>query len=211
MKPTTFPISLNPSEQAGISTDLELIICATANRYLMDQYKEGRLSVESVRKILDFWKSKARAQVIEFQYDQATQRDLIALNVKTFRFFGERAGNILHINTVLWTWRENAREMSVRTFCAADSVIQKQLNDTYKLLELLGAHTVTFLALQELHSHFNRSVHKVQNERLAKKATETAATPIGVEHHWSPPTTFDKTRTRSKGSDPGPYDGSRQR
>jgi len=128
----------------------------------------------------------------------------------SFSFFGDKANNILQVNAVLWTWRENAREMSVRTFCAADSVIQKQLHDTYKVLELLGAHTITFLALQELHSHFNRCVHKVQNERLAREAAEAATQPAGVEHHWSPPTNFDSTRTRSKGSDPGTYSGCRR-
>ena len=43
-----------------------------------------------------------------------------------------------------------AKEMGVRTFCAPDSQVRKHLHDAHKILEMLGAPLVTFLALQEL-------------------------------------------------------------
>lgn len=179
---STIPVSMSPPQQSALYNELELIILSTANKYLMLQYGENRMSVESVRTVTEYWRGKGRPQVIEFQYDQATQRDLIVANQKTFRFHGEKAGNALQISGMLYNWKENAREMSIRTFCAPDSVIQKQLHDTYKILELLGGEVVTFLALQEIHAAFIRQVQRAKETRDAK-----ASYPFGVERVWIPP------------------------
>jgi hypothetical protein len=87
---------------------------------------------------------------VEFQFDQATQRDLILYNIRTFKFHGESAINVVILNGSLYNWKAVAKEMSVRTFCTADSVIRKHMHDAHKILEMLGAPLVTFLAFQEL-------------------------------------------------------------
>lgn len=190
---STIPVSLSPPQQSALYNELELIILSTANKFLMLQYAENRMSVESVKIVTEYWRGKGRPQVIEFQYDQATQRDLIVANQKTFRFHGEKAGNALQISGMLYNWKENAREMSIRTFCAPDSVIQKQLHDTYKILELLGAEVVTFLALQEIHAAFTRQVQRAKEIRNAK-----ASVSCGVERVWIPPSERSSLGTRER-------------
>lgn len=163
------------------------MICATANYYLNIQKDEGRMSVESVAKIMQFWTSKNRAQVIEFQFDQATQRDLILYNLKSFRFYGPNADNIVSMNSMMQSWKTLAREMAVRTFCTPDSVIRKHLHDIYKILEMLGAPLVTFLAFQEIQI---KALKTMRDEQQCRN--ECGAIKFGVEMRWEPPVRTSK-------------------
>ena len=92
---------------------MELMICATANSYLSLQQHQGRMSVESLTKVTQWWASKNRPQVIEFMFDQATQRDLVLYNLKTFRFYGAHYDDILAINSMMQSWKSLAKEMWV--------------------------------------------------------------------------------------------------
>ncbi|KAL8982775.1 MAG: hypothetical protein Q9205_002808, partial [Flavoplaca limonia] len=148
--PSKFPVSLSPPEQAKFYSEAELMICATANKYLITQQEEGRMSYESIKKITDLWSQKNRPQVIEFMFDQLTQRDLILYNLNTFRFYGPNAENLVSMHGMMQAWKTLAKEMSVRTFCCGDSTIRKQMQDIYKILEMLGAPMVTFLAFQQI-------------------------------------------------------------
>ena len=158
------------------------MICATANQYLMTQRTENRMSLESIAKITDFWTSKNRPQVIEFMFDQATQRDLVLYNLKTFRFYGPNAENPISMNAMMSSWKVLAKEMSVRTFCQPDSVIRKHMHDCYKILEMLGAPLVTFLAFQEIQVKALKLIKEKQQHR-----EEYENIPFGVEMRWSPP------------------------
>ena len=163
---STFPISLDPPTQAKLYSEMELMICVTANKFLLEQYKEGRISVDSVTKVTNFWASKNRPQVIQFQFDQATQRDLILYNLKTFKFHGDCAVNVVLLNATLHNWKAVAKEMSVRTFCTPDSVIRKHMHDMLKILEMLGAPLVTFLAFQELQLNVLALMKEEQEKKL---------------------------------------------
>jgi hypothetical protein len=176
------PISLDPPAQAKLYCEVELMICVTANNYLLQQRKEGRMSVESLTKVVEAWQNKGRPQVVEFQFDQATQRDLILYNLKTFHFHGERADNVLTINSMMFGWKTIAKEMSIRTFCYPDSVIRKHLHDIYKILELLGAPLTTFLAFQELQV---KTLNLMRDEQ--KKRLERSQIAFGQERVWHPP------------------------
>ncbi|PLN83118.1 hypothetical protein BDW42DRAFT_192469 [Aspergillus taichungensis] len=143
-------ISLDPLTQAKLYSDLEVILCVSANRFLVEQYNDGHLSKESIKKIINFWCSKNRPQVAEFQFDQATQRRLIMLNLRTLQFHGENTTNPVLIYSNLHNWKAIVKEMSVRTFCSPDSVIRKHMHDIHKLLNMLGAPVATFLAFEDL-------------------------------------------------------------
>lgn len=147
---SSFPVSLLPPYQAKVYSEIELMICVTANAYLIREKQAGRMSTESIKKVKTYWTSKNRPQVVEFQYDQMTQRDLVLDNLTSFKFHGEAAENPLVLNATMYSWKTMAKEMSIRTFCAPDSVIRKHMHDAHKLLEMLGAPLVTFLAFQEL-------------------------------------------------------------
>ncbi len=175
--------------QAKLYSEIELMICATANQYLNVQQQEGRMTVESLTKVTQTWTSKNRPQVIEFMFDQATQRDLVLYNIKTFRFYGPLAENIISMNSMMQSWKTLAKEMSVRTFCTPDAVIRKHMHDTYRILEMLGAPLVTFLAFQEIQI----KVLKVIREKQEKK-DDYEAIKFGVERRWEPPLNTNATR-----------------
>ncbi|KLJ05340.1 hypothetical protein EMPG_11187 [Blastomyces silverae] len=166
---STFPISLDPPTQAKLYSEVELMICVTANKFLLDQHKEGRISVDSVTKVTNFWASKNRPQVVQFQFDQLTQRDLVIYNLRTFKFHGECAQNVVALNATLRNWKAIAKEMSVRTFCTPDSVIRKHMHDTHKILEMLGAPLVTFLAFQELQVNTLSLMKREQEKKMQGK------------------------------------------
>lgn len=159
---STFPISLNPAQQADVYSDVELLICNAANTFLMHQYQNCRISVDSLKKVTDYWKGKGRPQVMEFHYDQSTQRDLIVANQKNFRFFGPNANDPLRINAMLYAWKHDAREMSVRTFCYPDSLIRNHIRDSFMILDFLGGHPAQYLTLYEVRAKFGRWVEEAQ-------------------------------------------------
>ena len=84
-------VLLDPPYQAKLYAEIELMISVTANKYLLDQKTFGRMSVESVEKIVKWWKSKGRPQVVDFQFDLMTQCNLVLANINTFRFYGPHA------------------------------------------------------------------------------------------------------------------------
>ncbi len=157
------------------------MISATANQYLMTQAQEGRMSVESLQKVTQSWMAKNRPQVVEFQFDQLTQHELVQANLRTFRFYGAHAENVITLNTMMISWRTMAKEMSVRTFCTPDSVIRKQLHDCYKVLEMLGAPVVTFLAFQEIQVRALATMRDQQRRR-----EQYASMKFGMERKWEP-------------------------
>ncbi|KAL6719333.1 hypothetical protein ACLMJK_003572 [Lecanora helva] len=178
-----FHVSLDPPMQAKLYSEIELMICATANQYLNVQQQHGRMSVESLTKVVQWWASKNRPQVIEFMFDQATQRDLVLYNIKTFRFYGANANDVVSMNTMMQSWKTLAKEMSIRTFCTPDIVIKKQMHDLYKILEMLGAPLVTFLAFQEIQV---KALRIMEDEQQKKK--DYQAVKFGIERRWEPPT-----------------------
>jgi hypothetical protein len=182
---STFPISLDPPTQAKILSEMEVMICVTANKFLMMQYEEGRMSVESVAKVTSFWASRNRPQVLEFQFDQSTQRDLILHNIKSFRFFGEAGSNAIVLNGTLYNWKAVSKEMSIRTFCTPDSVIRKHMHDTHKILEMLGAPLVTFLAFQELQVKTLALIKEEQKKKLQRSKDH------GVTKEYIPPSLIE--------------------
>ncbi|KAL8696932.1 MAG: hypothetical protein Q9224_002543 [Gallowayella concinna] len=180
-----YPVSLSPPEQAKFYCDAELMICATANKYLVIQHEEGRMSHESIKKVTDIWAQKNRPQVIEFMFDQLTQRDLILYNLKTFRFYGPNAESLVRMHGMMHAWKTLAREMSIRTFCTGDSTIRKQIQDIYKILEMLGAPMVTFMAFQQIQINALKTMREQQRLR-----DEYEAIKFGVERKWEPPGGF---------------------
>jgi hypothetical protein len=181
---STPPVSIDPPYQAKVYSEMELMICVTANKYLMREFTVGRISAESVTKVSSYWSSKNRPQVIEFQYDQATQRDLILYNLMTLKFHGESAGSPLVLNATMYSWKTMAKEMNVRTFCAPDSQVRKHMHDAHKILEMLGAPLVTFLAFQELQlktlAKIADGVKKMEAKRREERRKEIEG---GAETH----------------------------
>ncbi|RAL04689.1 uncharacterized protein BO80DRAFT_346787, partial [Aspergillus ibericus CBS 121593] len=164
---STIPISLDPPTQAKLYSEMEVMICVSANKFLLEQYNEGRLSEESIRKVTNYWGAKNRPQVIEFQFDQATQRRLILSNIRTLRFSGECSTNPVLLKSNLNNWKAVSKEMSVRTFCAPDSAIRKHMHDIHELLDMLDAPLVTYITFEELQMR-TLSLMKVHLEKLCQ-------------------------------------------
>jgi hypothetical protein len=165
-------ISLPPPEQARIYMEVELMLIHTANTFLMSQFSQGRIDVDSIKKTVDAWKSKGRPLVIEFMYDQATQRELVVANQHNFRFHGPTAGSEIRISSMLYNWKQVASLMSIRTFCSADTVIMKLLFDIEQVLELLGAAEPLMLRLQQIRGTANQNIRDARHNREVKEAIQ---------------------------------------
>ncbi|KAE8375599.1 hypothetical protein BDV26DRAFT_294904 [Aspergillus bertholletiae] len=168
---SVIPISLNPPIQAMLYSELEVMICVSANSFLVQQYDECRLSGESIKRIKGYWGSKNRPPVIEFQFDQATQQRLISDNKRTLRFHGESSTNPVLLNSNLHNWKAIVKEMRIRTFCTPDSMIRKHMHDVYKLLDMLGAPIATLVVCQKLYmralplmGNYAETCHSVDNQ-----------------------------------------------
>jgi len=153
--PSTFPITLAPYSQGQLYMELELLLTVETNRFILHEFTYGRVSTDSVRKIVDIWRHKGRPQVIGFRYDLATQRDLVILNMDTMHFVGIGIGSgngIGHTKllSVLAAWKKLAKEISIRTFCQPDSAVKKHFWDAEKVLELVDASSDGMMAFQEL-------------------------------------------------------------
>lgn len=184
---STFPVSLNPAQQADVYSDVELLICNAANTFLMHQYQNCRMSVDSLKKVTDFWRGKGRPQVMEFHYDQSTQRDLIVANQKNFRFFGPNANDPLRVNAMLYAWKNDAREMSIRTFCYPDSLIRNHIRDSFMILDFLGGHPAQYLTLYEVRAKFTCWVEEAQQLLAASCSAGSWAEKGGMTSHGSFP------------------------
>ncbi|KAE8453493.1 hypothetical protein EG329_010354 [Mollisiaceae sp. DMI_Dod_QoI] len=181
-KISVLSVSLGPPEQARILMEVELMLVHTANSFLMNQFSQGRMAVDSIKKTVDAWKSKGRPTVIEFMYDQTTQRDLVAINQHNFRFHGERAGDSIRINSMLYNWKLVANQMAIRTFCDADTVILKLLFDIEQILELLGARDPLLLRLQQIRATANERMRLARQRKDRDSAGQDA--PMGRERTW---------------------------
>lgn len=167
------PISLDPPTQAKLYSELELMLCVSANQFLLNQHKARRISVESFSKTLHDWAAQSRSNVPQFQFDQKTQCELVAANRRTLRFHGECAHSALELSACLRAWAGLAEDMSVRTFCATDSAVRKHLHDALKILEMLGAPSMTFLAFQELQVNALALMKREQERRMSETEPET--------------------------------------
>lgn len=152
--------------------EVELMLVHTANNFLMGQFSQGRIDVDSIKKTVDSWKSKGRPLVIEFMYDQATQRELVIANQNNFRFHGPTAGSEVRIRSMLYNWKQVASLLSIRTFCSADTLITKLLFDTEQVLELLGAAEPLMLRLQQIRATANQNIRSARQNKEVKEAIQ---------------------------------------
>ena len=163
--PSTFPISLDPAHQARVQADTELMIVVSANRYFLREAEAGRLAPNTVAEIRRKWESRNMPQVLEYLFDQGTQYELVMANFKTLHFYGNFAKDVIALNSTLHSWKTLAREMSVRTFCAGDSMISKWMHDAGRVLEILGAPLITFLAFRDLEVKTLARITQKQQQR----------------------------------------------
>ena len=142
------------------------MICTTANNFILKEYYSGRVSQQSIEKVYEFWTSKNRPLVTEFQFDQATQRDLIVANRRSLRFAGESSTNPIMLESNLSNWRVIAQEMNVRTFCLPDSAIRKHLHDTRNILDMLDASIIT---LQQFRNVSNQAQEEMMDGYIKRR------------------------------------------
>lgn len=147
---TNLQVSLDPSCQAKLYADLEVMICTSANDFLLRQYYDGRISQYSVNKVLQQWESKNRPQVYQFHFDQTTQRELILENRRTLDLNGGCSTNVMQFHSSMQSWKAIATEMSARTFCLPDNAIRKNLFEIQQILDMLSAPVSTLRELNDL-------------------------------------------------------------
>lgn len=174
------PVTLTPFLQGDLYFQLELLLNVETNDFLQSEMQAGRLSVNSVKKVVDTWASKGRPLVVGFRYDIVTQRDLVQMNMATMHFAGVSAFTMAKLHSVLAIWRVLAKEISVRTFCQPDGVIRKHLHDAEKVLMLIGAPTTSMAALEEMR---NRVLFEFYHVEKTKRESEGLQS---IDNPWSP-------------------------
>lgn len=175
---STARVSLDPATQAKLYSDMEYMICLSANDFLTRQHGEGRISPESIKKINSYWGSKNRPQVVEFHFDQATQRRLIISNLRNLRFNGECSTNPILLNANLHNWKVIVKEMSVRTFCAPDSAVRKHMHDIHKILDMLDTPVSIFLDFEDLQVRMLSLMNQHLKERYQSGCDNSIASSL---------------------------------
>lgn len=153
MKPS-ISINVDPEAQSEIYSKLELFLCMSANAYLLVQLQNNRfVGNDSIKRFVNFWKSKNRPLVPEFQFDLKTQRDIIVHNLKNFEFPGKYGLDPVMLKSTLDAWGSVISQLNVRTYCWPDSAIRKLFHDVEPILEMLGASKdviATFLEIKQV-------------------------------------------------------------
>lgn len=145
-----FPVSIKSSGQNKLWSELEFMLIETCNNFLKDELEHGRLSRESIIRAKRQWQARSRPQVIEFYYDQATQYEIIIGNLRTIKLYSDSAEDAVMLNSVLHQWKILIRELSVKTLCMPDSIVRRWLHDGRRVLELLGAPSISLAHLDRL-------------------------------------------------------------
>lgn len=142
--------SMDAQTQAKLYSELEVMICSTANAFILHQYYDGRVSQHSIDKVNAAWNAKNNHHVVEFRYDQATQRDLILDNRRNMEFTGDSSRFPITLQSNLLQWKKIAREMTIRTFCLPDCAIRKHLYDLRKIIEMMNPSLETLRTFEDL-------------------------------------------------------------
>ena len=169
------PVSLSPAIQARLFGELELILTTTINTYLKNENAEGRMSLESVEKMVKKWKASHQPLPTEFMFDLGTQLRLVQANCETFRFYGEHQGSSVRIHAMFKAWEGLAKRLNRRTLATPDAEIRKYVADISNILALLGASAETWTTFE-----FWRSAVAVAIEAVGAEERARAATPWGV-------------------------------
>lgn len=167
-------ISCEPSFQASLYSKLELLLSTLANRFLMEEYNASRISRTQATNYVSRWVAMGRAQFTEFNCGQPFQAQIVWELREQLMFFGTYDQRFR--DATLSVWQINAKEMAVKTGCIGDSAMQKHLQDSWKVLELLGGSWEDFEALSKLHISFHDMV------AVAKKRNDS----LGIPHEWNP-------------------------
>jgi hypothetical protein len=143
---------------------LEFLLTTVLNEYITEEFNEGRLEADRLKRVAEEWQRKGHPKVVGFRYDLETQLDLVRMHLHHFRFYS-RAATTAAITAAIDTMRSNARVMRVRTFCVPDTVIAKQLLDSQTLFHILGAFAEKHVKLAEIVGFFKAGLER---ERLAE-------------------------------------------
>jgi hypothetical protein len=157
--------------QAKLYSELEVMICNTANGFILQQYYEGRVSQQSIDKVNAAWNAKNNHHVVEFRYDQATQRALILSNRRSLGFTGDSSRFPICLQTNLHNWKKIAHEMGIRTFCLPDCAIRKHLYDIRQIIDMMNPSLETLRAFQDLSSWAHDQM--LDKETAARRQSET--------------------------------------
>ncbi|KAK4197934.1 hypothetical protein QBC40DRAFT_179899, partial [Triangularia verruculosa] len=118
-------ISLTPREQSLIYCELDYVIAAALNDYIVSQLNCGRVDLTIMKKISDDWAKRGLAKVTGFRYDIETQLSILRAHIEVFKFYGNQATTLPAMFGVIDSMKNSAREMRVRTYCLPDVVIAK--------------------------------------------------------------------------------------
>jgi hypothetical protein len=173
---SNFIISCDKEFQSSLYARLDLLICNVANTFLMFEYVSNRITAVQAANHIESWVEMGRPQFTEFNCGQSFQA-LIIWECRNALEFYNHHDDAPRRDCILDMWRKNANSMSVLTRCNGDSAIQKHLQDSWKVLGMLGATWDDYDTLSKLHISFHEVVAGTKSRNDSR----------GIAHAWNPP------------------------
>jgi hypothetical protein len=131
-------ISLSPTIQARLFSELELLVARNLNEYLLSEQMKGHLSATSVDRIIKRWTDDNRPLPTDFYFDFGTQLEFLHANRKHLQFHGEYKGSLAVIQSMLKAFSGLAKRLTRKTLCTPDSDIRMHLTDIGNMFKLIG-------------------------------------------------------------------------
>ena len=143
------------------------MLVTTCNQLLVRENNAGRITQDSIIALEAKWAAQGRPAVLEFQYDNETQRSLITVNLTTIKLHGMCNEDTGVLNRNILAWLALVQVLKLRLYCHSDATIRKFLHEALLVIEMLGAPSVTRLALEDLQITTLTRINTVQKARAA--------------------------------------------
>ena len=173
------------------------MLTTVINDFLVEEMHAGLMDINNLTRITKQWAQKGRPQVLDFHFDLATQAELLKVHADVFRFHGEGGNDGMRQAVMFNCLRGLVRELSIRTFCAPDSVIKKIMHDSWRVIEMMGAKIDVFMLLQRL-----QGVTLQKMKEAAKKRVEAENAVFGIPRPFVPPSMANAEDMENAEDDP---------
>jgi hypothetical protein len=135
-------------------TELNLLVSAVCNKFLVAEADAGRLDAEVVAKFMVDYEAEHRTHILEFQFDTLTQYELERDNFETVLFDEQYEQNAWKILQVWTIWGHLVRGIAAGHHCHSDRKLAGWVGGVSDVLYLLRATPAVIASLHLLQVTF---------------------------------------------------------
>lgn len=152
-----YDVSMTQGQIYRLYEKLEMIISSAANTFLLEELFAGRLTAQDILSIKDVSVRKKLLHAKDFKVNQTAQLQLIHEKGERLRFRGTKTDD--QILRILKQWKDEAymaEKVLIKVFGVPDRIIGIHLDNSYGILEILGASKESFVVLAGFRTGFNK-------------------------------------------------------